>query len=245
MTEAPEPVAMMQRELQRIFGTRLVSLIAYGLHRPSAGSHANHHTTHKVARTQTLAIVETLTVADLKGCAERTDAWHDAGLATPLLLAAHEFERSLDAFPLEFGAILTDHVVVYGRNPFDGLQVSPVDLRRACEVQARSHLLHLREGFIETRGRADALAVLLVRSSAPFAALLVSVSRLEGHAAPDPEAAGRRAENLLDLTPGAITDVVKLMHVSETQSDNALRVFPAYLNAVERLVRYVDGWGGR
>ena len=37
------------------------------------------------------------------------------------------------------------------------------DLRRACEVQARSHLLHLREGYLETRGRADALSDLIVR----------------------------------------------------------------------------------
>lgn len=245
MTEVPESVAKLQRELHQIFGPRLQSLIAYGLHRPKAESHASHHATHEAARTQTLAIVETLTVADLKGCAEKTDAWHDAGLATPLLLAAHEFDRSLDAFPLEFGAILADHVVVQGRSPFGGLQVSPVDMRRACEVQARSHLLHLREGFIETRGRGDALSVLIVRSAAPFGALLVSLSRLEGHAVPDPETAGRRAESLLQLTPGAITDVIKLVHVKETPSDNALRVFPAYLNAIERLVAYVDGWGAR
>ena len=90
-------------------------------------------------------------------------AWHDAGLATPLLLAAHEFGRSLDAFPLEFGAILADHVVVAGSDPFDGLRVDAADLRRACEVQARSHLLHLREGYLETRGRGDALADLIVR----------------------------------------------------------------------------------
>ena len=58
-------------------------------------------------------------------------AWHDAGLATPLLIAADEFARSLDAFPFEFGAILWDHVVVAGSNPFDGLSVKPADLRRA------------------------------------------------------------------------------------------------------------------
>ena len=121
---------------------------------------------------QTLAMVETLTGADLRACAASVERWHDAGLATPLLLAANEFERSLDAFPLEFGGILADHLVIAGNNPFDGLRVEPADIRRACEVQARSHLLHLREGFLETRGRADALAVLIVRSAAPFAALI-------------------------------------------------------------------------
>ena len=62
-----------------------------------------------------------------------------------------------------------------------GLDVDPADLRRACEVQARSHLLHLREGFLETRGqRRRARRCSIVRSAAPFAALLTSVARLQG-----------------------------------------------------------------
>ena len=120
----------------------------------------------------TLAIVDTLSAGDLRACAGRMAAWHEAGLAAPLLVAAHEFARSLDAFPFEFGAILADHAVVSGASPFDGLSVDPADLRRACEVQARSHLLHLREGYLETRGRADALAVLIVRSAPACAALI-------------------------------------------------------------------------
>ena len=110
-----------------------------------------------------------------------------------------EFADSRDAFPLEFGAILADHTVVAGQNPFDGLAVDPADLRRACEVQARSHLLHLREGYLETRGRADALAVLIVRSAPPFAALLQSVARLQGLAANDASAVGRHAERTLKI----------------------------------------------
>ena len=168
--------------------------------------------------------------------------WHDMGLATPLLIAADEFGRSLDAFPLEFGAILADHVIVAGRNPFEGLSVDPSDVRRACEIQARSHLLHLREGFLETGGRGDALAVLVVRSAAPFAALLRSLARLQGLIARDAGAAGRHAERELKLPPGVLTEVVALAHVTEISSADAIRMFPAYLDAVEKLVKYVDGW---
>src|SRR5439155_16909943 len=126
---------------------------------------------------------------DLRACAGRVKGWHDAGLATPLVLAGHEFDRSLDVFPLEFGAILADHTIVSGANPFEQLTVDAADLRRAVEVQARSHLLHLREGYLETRGRDDALSDLIVKSARPFAALLVSLARLEGHPAPNDVAA--------------------------------------------------------
>jgi hypothetical protein len=192
-----------------------------------------------------MAIVEALTEPDLQACAARVPAWHDAGLATPLLLGAREFERSLDAFPLEFGAILDDHVVVTGKAPFDGLTVDAADLRLAAEVQARSHMLHLRQGFLETRGRPGALAVLIVRSAAPFAALLKSLARLEGVATHDTAAAGRHAERRLDVAGGIVTDVVKLAGVTEISSDEAKKIFPRYLDAVGRLVEYVDGWSGR
>jgi hypothetical protein len=188
-----------------------------------------------------LAVVESMTHDDLRTAAGRVAAWHKAGLATPLLIAAREFERSLDAFPLEFGAILADHVVVSGSNPFAALAVDAADVRRACEVQARSHLLHLREGFLETRGRGDALSDLIVQSAGAFAALVGSVARLEGRAGDDPAGAARHVERVLDL-PGAVTEVTKLAGVKEITSAEAQRLFPTYLAAVERLVSHVDGW---
>lgn len=244
--QIPDAVHILARNLDEIFGGRLQSLAAYGLHAPgqtqdaSTQAHGAGHGTP--AQTHTLAIVDGMTKADLDACAKRVAAWHDAGLATPLLLAAREFENSLDAFPLEFGAILVDHVVVSGRNPFDGLTVQAADLRRACEVQARSHLLHLREGFLETRGRADALAVLIVRSAAPFAALLASVARLEGVDTHDSAAVGRHAERRLEITGGSVTNIVKLAGITEISSEDATTIFPRYLDAVERLVAHVDGW---
>jgi hypothetical protein len=245
MTHVPEQVSVLVRAVQEIFGARLQSLVAYALH-ATGGGHTAHHGPHdEFPRTQTLAIVETLTREDLTRCAVHVADWHTSGLATPLFLAAHEFERSLDAFPLEFGTILADHVVVFGKNPFDRLTVNTADVRRACEVQARSHLLHLREGFLEARGRADALSLLVVRSAAPFSALLTSLARLEGVAPRDAAAAGRHAERTLQLPPGSVTDIVKLVEVDEISSAEATRLFPPYFDAVERLVKYVDGWSAR
>ena len=132
--------------------------------------------------------------------------------------------------------------MVSGESPFNGLNVDTADIRRACEVQARSHLLHLREGYLETEGRGDALAVLIARSAAPFAALLKSVARLQGLSTHDAAAAARHAERALDLPGGIVADVVKLANVSEISSAEATRLFPSYLDAVERLASYVDGW---
>lgn len=211
-----DAVRTLDRELRDIFGVRLESLVAYA---PAAAT--------DFGAIPTLAVVDNLSADDLRACAGRVASWHEAGVATPLLLEAREFDRSLDAFPFEFGAILADHALVSGRDPFAGLRVNPADLRRACEVQARSHLLHLREGFIETEGRGDALVDLIRRSAAPLAALLQSVQRLPGAAVEDER----------------LARVARLRSGSSLSSDEARQLFPDYLEGVERLTRSIDQWG--
>ena len=238
----PEAVQRLDRELREIFGRRLQSLIVYGALDGQQAKDDGHSHGPAESPSRTMAVVEGMTRDDLRACATRVDAWHGRGLATPLIVAAREFDRSLDVFPLEFGAILADHVVVSGENPFGSSKLEPADVRRACEVQARSHLLHLRESYLETRGRADALSDLIVQSAPAFAALLTSLARLEGHAAGDAGAAARHAERILGVSGGAVADIVKLAGIHELPSADAERLFGPYLEAVEKLVAYVDGW---
>ncbi len=232
----------LERELRGVFGKRLVSLVAYGSHpqSPPPPDDQGHHVVHDPVRT--MAIVESLTEQDLRGCASRISAWHDEGLATPLIVPSHELERSLDAFPLEFAAISAGHVLVAGANPFERATVDTGDVRRACEVQARSHLLHLREGFIETGGNGNALAVLIVDSARPLAALVKGLARLDGRDELDAPAAGRHTERILALPGGVITDVIALTRAHEIPATEAERIFPTYLAAMERLVEHVDRW---
>ncbi len=213
MTTAPA-FAQLATDLRAIFGPRLQALVAY---RGGSGGGVRAHA---------LAIVDHLSATDLRACAGQVTTWHEAGLETPLLLEAHEFQRSLDVFPFEFGAIIADHDLVVGHDPFRGLQVDTADLRRACEVQARSHLLHLREGCIETAGRSDALAELVQESAAALAGLLANVSRLRG-----------------DFVPGpALTRVANLTSAASVSSDEARQLLPDYLTGLEQLVQTIDRW---
>ena len=209
-----EGVHGLDRDLRAIFGTRMRSFVVHGA--------TERHDT-PVA---TLAVVDTLTAGDLRKCSASVSAWHLRGLATPLILAADEFAHSLDAFPFEFGAILADHELVSGGDPFAGLVVDPADRRRACEVQARSHLLHLREAYIETMGQPDGVAALVARSAPPLAALLKNVALLS----PPPDVAA------------VLVRVAELNPTGTISADEADRIFAAYLLAVEQLVQDLDRW---
>jgi hypothetical protein len=191
-------VETLSAQLTDIFASRLKMVAAFG------------------AGAQTCAVVETLTVDDLGKCAALSAAWKRAGLDVPLLIVHHELARALDAFPLEFSEIIATRRLITGTDLFDRVAVAPEDLRRTCEMQARGHLVHLREGYIEAAGDDGAVARLVSASAVPFRALLANVARLDG---------------------STVDELMKKLDVSYQTKG-----FADALRAAERLVEYVDRW---
>lgn len=185
-------------QLKEIFGDRLRMVAAFGDHGGAC------------------VVVESLTLGDLDRCAAHTVKSKTSGLETPLFFITGELRRALDAFPLEFSEIIATRRVVAGVDMFAEIQVPKQDLRRACEVQARGHVVHLREGYIESGGDARAIATLVSAAIAPFRALVTNVARLEG------------------ISPKAL--------VTRLSLDNFETGFPEALRAAERIVEYVDTW---
>jgi hypothetical protein len=206
-------VKALAADLQRIFGARLQSVVAYG-----DGEDGLH----------TLALVDRLTFADLTACAPRMTDWRRAGASAPLILTRDEFLRTLDVFPLEYGGIIASHTLVAGADLLAGLRVNDVDLRRACELQTKSHLIHLREGYIETAGQPKAVAQLISASAPALSALLVNLRRLD-------EGAAARA----GITPELLTEIAG---AAKTTIPDPSPLLARYVAAVERLWQEVDRW---
>ena len=185
-------------DLRGIFGDRLKMLAAFG------------------GDAHTCAVIQSLTLDDLDRCANLESKWRQLNLDAPLFLVEPELERALDAFPLEFSEIISTRRVVSGADLFAGVTIGKADLRRACEVQARGHVLHLREGYIEAAGDPKAVDKLRLASVAPFRALVTNAARLDG------------------ISPNALATQLGL--------DNFENGFPEALKAAERLVEYVDRW---
>jgi hypothetical protein len=224
--------AALATDLKTVFGGRLSSVVAYG--GPLDG---NSH-----APLTCLALVTSLSKPDLEGCARRARHWERARVAVPLVLPVDEFRRSLDAFPLEFSEIMRTHYLVYGGDPFDGLAIPRDHLRTACETQVRSHLLHLREGFIEAAGNPTAVGQLVAASAPAFTALLRNVARLNDVSTNDRMEATRAGARAAGVADGVVTDLLALEHPADVPTSDPARLFPAYLDAVERLARAVDSW---
>jgi hypothetical protein len=222
----------LAKDLRRVFGERLRSVATYGPHVEGDTS----------APLTCLALVASLTLEDLDACAKLSSHWERSNVATPLVLPESEFRRSLDAFPLEYGEIIRTHHVVYGNNPFLDIAIAQDDLRRACETQIKSHLVHLREAFIESGGRPGAVASLVTASAPAFTALLRNVARLNGVLTSDRGDATRLGAQAVHIPEQLVSDLLSLEHSSGMVAVDAARLFPEYLAAVDRLAHAVDTW---
>ena len=100
--------AELADDLKPVFGSRLSSIVVYGAARRRG---------RREGPVTALVLVSSLTIEDLDACAALASRWERAGVATPLILPADEFRRSLDVFPLEYGEIVRAHAHVYGPIP--------------------------------------------------------------------------------------------------------------------------------
>lgn len=213
-------------DLLRVLGDRFAALIAYGPAR-------------------TAAFASRITAGDLEALAPLVDRWHQEGLETPLLLTPEEFRRSLDAFPLEYEAIIDRHVLIAGTPPFGDARPADRDLRRACEVQAQAFVIHLRQGWLHAADHHDAQETLLVQSAGPLRTLLSNVARLHG-ATGDDAALVAFGEERMGLPAELIRGVLALEQHPEGAAAllGAPEFMSAYLLTAETLWAFVDTWHG-
>jgi hypothetical protein len=220
---ARQAMARLAADLTRVFGDRLVALIATGPTRSAAFATAIH-------------------ADDLEALSALSHRWQLDGLDTPLLITPHEFARSLDAFPVEYQAMLDRHELIAGVSPFSGQRPAEADLRRACEVQAKSFLIHLRQGWLQASDHSHEQAHLVAESAAPLRALIGNVARLHGAAyCTDPEIVA-----FAGTIPGVSSAFVAGVLSLDEKPELAKQFMPRmneYLEVAERLWAYVDGWG--
>lgn len=219
-------------DLRGVFGGRLRSVVAYGPHLEGDAD----------APLTCMALVASLTTEDLQGCARLASRWGRSHVATPLILPESEFRRSLDAFPLEYGEIIRAHERVFGDNPFVDVVIASDDLRRACETQVKSHLVHLREAFIESGGKPSAVASVVQASAPGFTALLRNVARLTGVLTNDRVEATRLGAQAARISEHLVADLLSLEHSSGITAVDSARLFPEYLAASEQLANAIDTW---
>jgi len=231
---APQQRAIdaLARDLDETFAARLRSLVVYAGHQGDGSVHS-------------CAIVDGLAFRDLVACLPMTENWHQRGIAVPLMLASGEFERTVDVFPLEYSSIVADYTVVRGQDPFKGITIPREDIRRATEGQAKSHLIHLREAFLESHGETTRISRLIAASSAPLRALLTNIARLDEAApgaTPGDEALAEMAKTRIGVPATLIRDILGSSTTGHSAIADPSALLAHYVDAARKIWEYVDRW---
>src|SRR6185369_13223906 len=130
---------------------------------------------------------------------------------------------------------------IRGTDPFAGVAIRVEDLRRAIEAQAKSHLIHLREAFLEAHGEATRISGVIAGSAGPFRALLSNIARLPAAdgVTPSDDALATMAEERIGLSGAVVREVL-----ASTVTDPS-HLFSRYLDAAQKVWEFVDGWSSR
>ena len=165
----------LKADLRAAAGENLAGLILYGglargRYRPGK-SDVNVVVVLREASMETLAAI----APGLK------KAWR-AVAVEPLVLTLNEASRAAEVFPTKFLDIKSHHVVLFGENPFVGIEVSPEHVRLRIEQELRNLLMRLRRRFLATFDDSTMLGRAVTDSVRPLALELAALLQLAGHA---------------------------------------------------------------
>ena len=227
------------RQLQLAYGSGLQSVVLFGS--AVAGEHNPKKSDYNV-----LVIVDALPLDRLRAVAAVTKAWAEDGNPPPMTFTMSEWKSSSDIFPMEYADILERHRVLFGASPFDGIRVLPADLRLEVEQQTMGKLLQLRQATMGAGGDSKLQLEVLEKSLSTLMVIFRGVSRLFGQVpSQDYEELARTLAGRAGFSADPFVTVIR--HTRGTQKiprENAAGILEGYLEAMERLVEYLDEYKG-
>lgn len=223
------------RDLETTYGAELVSAVLYG-------SAARGEYREGVSDLNLLVLLRDTGPAALRRGSALARRWASEGNPPPMMLGHEEWMRSADVFPIEYSDIRDAHVVLKGSDPFGGITVNADDLRRQCERELKGKHIQLREHFLMTADDPERLGRLLVKSFSTFLVLFRTVLRLVDEEPPrDPAETVRRTAARVGFDAEPLLEIVRARAAGGVLKPAAdAPVVTGYLEAVERVARYVD-----
>jgi hypothetical protein len=189
-----------------------------------------------------LLLVSSYDSALLKQYGSLHRQWSKEQIVVPLFLTEEELRTSAAVFPLEFLEIQEQHRVLGGRDPFIGFHIKTDRLRESVVQGLTSHLLRLRQRYVEGGGSDDATMILLPLSITSTLPLLRGVQRLLGRPVlSQSNAVIKDVAEQLTLDLQGLLDALLLKRGQISPGPHEVpRLFDRYLKAATELTRAVE-----
>ena len=189
-----------------------------------------------------LVVLDRILPIDLEAAHEVAEWWRSEGNPVPVYFTSEEMDESSDVFPIEFIDMSQVRQVLYGRDPFEGLQVSTRNLRHQLEYELRAKMLRLRRLYIPASRNANRLARLMAESLDDFAVLFRHVLAMLGK-----EASFDKRECVMKLAGELQLDETVFARIFEYAVDEEVWLesetnesFSTYLAQLAKVIKVVD-----
>ena len=236
MADNPVKLEKLIGDLRVAHGDNLASIVLYGS--AAIGHQANRRSDHNL-----LIALKRITTDDLHAAHDALQDWHKLGQPTPVYFTVEELQDAADVFPIEFLQMEKARKVLFGRDPFELLQIAPANLRHQTEYELRTALIRLRRLYIPASASAEKLSNLMSDSLASFAALFRAVLILKGEEPPVSKAESVHATvRMLNLDSAPFERILKL-HTdqgSALTTAEANGLFASYMAQIEKVIEAVD-----
>ncbi len=221
-------------DIQLLFGDHTVSLIVYG-------SAATEEYVSKKSDINVLVVFDDEGIQNLQPVQKKIVRWQKQ-VIRPLFLTESYINQSLDSFPIEFLNMQSAYHVVSGKDVLKSLDIVRQDLRLQCERELKGKLLHLRQGFVMTRGHKGALKGLIKESVGAFTAIFHALLYLKGKDIPAAKQdVIQQTCKVFGLDEELFSTLFAIRQDAAKPSQSELeRIVASYIQQIDVLSRQVD-----
>jgi hypothetical protein len=189
-----------------------------------------------------LVVLDDIAPADLQAAYPVAEEWRVAGNPLPVYFTSEEIADAADVFPIEFIDMSQVRHVLYGKDPFDHLDIQTHNLRHQLEYELRAKLLRLRHMYITTRHNPARLTELMVNSLDSFAVLFRHVLAAMSKDAPFAKRDSvMKIAEALKLDKKIFTRIFEYADREDVWLEAETQAtFAGYLKHIERVIDFVD-----
>jgi hypothetical protein len=235
-TVVQEALGGLIDDLRATHGDNLASVVLYGS--AAAGDHIELRSDYNL-----LIALHRITPEDLRLAQAPMREWQRIGHPLPVYFTVEELSDAGDVFPIEFHQMAKARIVLFGKDPFEFVQLSDANLRHQTEYELRSKVIQLRRLYIPASVSIEKLCELMSDSLASFAALFRAVLLLHGKDAPvsKPDCVRATVQLLrLDAEPFEKIFEFRASDSLPRSESEANAIFGSYMFQIEQVVEAVD-----
>ncbi len=163
-------------------------------------------------------------------------------IAAPLFLTKEYIQSSLDVFPMEFGDMKENHLLVFGEDVLSSLDINEDYVRLFCEQQIKGKLLRIRQAYLTVGLNRKGMETLLKDSLNSLIPIFRNLLRLKGKTPPPHKMELiKQIGQEFGLKDGALLSIYK--HISGDEklaSQNIEILLEKYIDEIEKLAGQVD-----